>query len=92
MIVSFKHKGLNNFFTDETKKGINPQHAPKLKRLLDRLDAAEKIRDMQFPGSGLHLLEPKQEGVWSVRVSGNWRLTFKFEEGQAYGVDYLDYH
>lgn len=92
MIVSFKHRGLQHFFENGTKKGIDPRHAPRLKRLLDRLHAAEDIRDMQFPGSGLHLLKPTQDGVWSVRVSGNWRLTFRFDQDKAFEVDYLDYH
>ena len=47
---------------------------------------------MRFPGSGLHLLEPKKKGKWAVKVSGNWRITFKFKEGDAYEVDYVDYH
>jgi proteic killer suppression protein len=47
---------------------------------------------MQFPGSGLHLLKPTQDGVWSVSVSGNWRLTFRFDQDKAFEVDYLDYH
>ena len=92
MIVSFKHKGLRDFFETGVKKGIQPEHAAKLRRILDRLDAAEKIRDMRYPGSNLHLLEPKQAGIWSVTVSGNWRVTFTFEQGKAYNVDYLDYH
>ena len=64
----------------------------RLKRILDRLHSAESIRDMAYPGSHLHLLEPKRAGVWSVRVSGNWRVTFTFINGEARDVDYLDYH
>lgn len=92
MIVSYKHKGLRDFFETGTKKGIQPEQANKLRRILDRLHAAEDIRDMSYPGANLHLLEPKQAGVWSVTVSGNWRITFTFERGKAYNVDYLDYH
>lgn len=92
MIVSFKHKGLRNFFETDKVKGINPEHSKKLRRILSRLDAAEDIKDMNYPGSRLHLLEPKQDGIWSVRVSGNWRVTFVFEGGKVYDIDYLDYH
>jgi toxin HigB-1 len=92
MIRTFAHKGLEDFFFDGTKRGIQPKHAGRLEGLLDRLDQAREIRDMNFPGSGLHLLEPKQVGRWAVKVSGNWRLTFRFEEGDVFEVDYLDYH
>ena len=92
MIKSFKHKGLENLFYDGTKKRINPQHVEKIERILDRLNAASEIQDMRYPGSGLHLLEPKKHGRWAVSVSGNWRVTFKFKEGNAYDVDYKDYH
>lgn len=92
MIVSFKHKGLKQFFETGSKKGIQPKHAERLAMILDLLAAATDVWDMNFPGSGLHLLEPKQAGVWAVKVSGNWRLTFTFEAGEARQVDYVDYH
>jgi len=47
---------------------------------------------MNFPGSGLHALKGELDGFWSIRVSGNWRIIFKFEAGDAYDVDYTDYH
>jgi toxin HigB-1 len=96
MIKSFLHKGLNDFFYDGTKKGIQPKHAGKLELILDHLNAASDISDMNYPGSGLHKLEPKstdmEKQVWAVTVSGNWRVTFKFFDGDAYIVDYKDYH
>jgi len=92
MIKSFSHKGLENFFYDGTKKGIQPKHSDKIGDILDRLDAAIVVGDMKFPGSGLHLLEPKRKRKWVAKVSGNWRITFKFREGDAYEVDYIDYH
>jgi len=92
MIKSFSHKGMEDFFYDGTKKGIQPKHADRIGDILDRLDAATGIGDMNFPGSGLHLLEPRKKGRWAVKVSGNWRITFRFEEGDAYEVDYKDYH
>ena len=92
MIKSFKHKGLKEFFYNGTTKGIQAKHANKLADILDLLDAADKIQVMNFPGSRLHKLEPKIENIWSVRVSGNWRILFKFIDGDAYFVDYRDYH
>ena len=92
MIQSFSHKGLEDFFYDGTKKGIQPKHAGKLEEILDRLNQARETRDMNFPGSGLHLLLPKQEIRWAVKVSGNWRITFVFREGHAFEVHYEDYH
>lgn len=92
MIKSFEHKGLEDFFYDGTKKGIKPQHAQKLSDILDRLDAASDIKDMSYPGSGLHQLKGKSKNLWAVKVTGNWRVTFKFENGNAENVNYLDYH
>lgn len=92
MIKSFIHKGLKNFFYKGTKKGINPNHAEKLSDILDMLDAATEIKDMKFPGSNLHLLEPKQNEIYAVSVSGAWRVTFRMEHGNVYIIDYLNYH
>lgn len=92
MIKSFSHKGLENFFFYGSKKGILTQHAGRLALILDYLDAAETVEDMNFPGLNLHRLKGKLKEFWAVKVSGNWRLVFKFENGNAYDVDYLDYH
>lgn len=92
MIKTFSHKGLEDFFYDGVKKGIQPQHAQKLADILDRLDAANDVSDMRYPGSDLHQLKGEMKGLWAVKVSGNWRLVFSFREGNAYIVDYLDYH
>jgi proteic killer suppression protein len=92
VIKSFDHKGLEKFFYDGDKRGIQPAHSQKIADILDRLDASVSIRDMNYPGSNLHKLKGKLEGLWSVKVSGNWRITFKFMEGNAYVVDYTDYH
>jgi proteic killer suppression protein len=92
MIESFRHKGLEDFFYDGTKKGIQPRHANKLMLILDTLDAATTLQDINFPGSGLHQLQPKKDNRWAVKVSGNWRVTFRFEEGNVYEVNYEDYH
>jgi len=92
VIKSFRHKGLENFFYDGSKKGIQPKQARKLADVLDRLQAAKAVEDMNFPGSGLHPLKGDRKGQWAVEVSGNWRVTFSFQEGNAEGVDYVDYH
>jgi len=92
MIKSFKHKGLEKFFRTGNHKGINPNHVFKIARILDRLDAAIYPRDMDLPGYKLHPLSGKEKGIWSVWVSGNWRVTFGFEGQDAIIVDYRDYH
>ncbi len=92
MIKSFRHKGLQKFFFDGTKKGIQAKHAEKLADILDQLNAASEIQDMNFPGSELHPLKGDLRGLWSVKVSGNWRMIFRFEKGEALDVDYVDYH
>lgn len=92
MIKSFKHKGLEDFFYNGTKKGIRPEQAGKIGRILDRLHAASDIIDMNYPGAYLHKLSGDLKGQYSVRVSGNWRIYFKFMDGDAYVVNYGDYH
>ena len=92
MIKSFDHKGLERYFYDGDKRGIQPAHSQKIADILDRLDASVTIPDMDYPGSNLHQLKGKQRGVWCVKVSGNWRITFRFKDGNAYVVDYQDYY
>ena len=92
MIASFAHKGLEDFFYTGTKRGIRPQHATHLAAILDRLDAAHDLRDMAYPGADLHPLRGQLAGFWAVKVSGNWRVIFRFEAGNAYDVNYVDYH
>ncbi len=92
MIKSFAHKGLEEFFYEGTTRGIQAVHSSRLARILDRLDAAQDVGDMDYPGSALHPLKGNLKGHWSVKVSGNWRVTFRFEDGNAHVVDYQDYH
>ena len=92
MVKSFEHKGLQAFFETGSKAGIQPHHAPKLARLLARLDAAKAPEDMNLPGWRLHPLVGGLAGHYSVSVNGNWRLTFRFDGGDAVLVDYQDYH
>lgn len=73
-------------------KGIRPEHASSLARILDRLNAASDIEDVNYPGSFLHQFSGDKKAFHSVRVSGNWRIFFQFADGDAYVVDYDDYH
>jgi proteic killer suppression protein len=92
MIKTFAHKGLERFFRYEEKRGLSTRHLPRLARLLDRLHAAAEPRDMNLPGYTLHRLKGDRKDIWSVKVSGNWRLTFRFENGHAHDVNLEDYH
>lgn len=91
MILSFKHAGLEKFFTTGSKAGIQPAHAKKLEDQLATLDDAENPLDMNFPGWQLYSLRGELVGHWAVKVNGNWRLTFRFEGVDAILVDYRDY-
>lgn len=92
MIKSFKHKGLEDFYTKGSLKGIQPNHAQRLEVLLDRLNASISPKDMDLPGFRLHGLTGAGKGCWSVTVNKNWRITFYFEGHDAILVDYKDYH
>ena len=92
MITSFRHRGLERFFTSGSKAGVRPEHAERLRLVLGRLAAAVNARDMDLPGLRLHRLKGRFKGRWSVTISGNWRVTFAFLGKDAVQVDYEDYH
>jgi len=92
MIKSFEHKGLELFFKTGKKTGIQAVHARRLQIMLTMLHAAKNAQAMNAPGFGLHALKGNLKGHWSVTVSGNWRVTFRFENEDAVLVDYQDYH
>ena len=92
MIKSFKHKGLKKFFTTGSTAGIQAAHATKISDRLAFLHSAVTIEDMNIPGYRLHQLKGKKKDLWAVDVSGNWRIVFRFEDGDAYVVNYEDYH
>jgi toxin HigB-1 len=92
MIKSFRHKGLELFFTAGKKSGIQPHHAPRLRLQLTALDHARQPQDLSATGWRLHPLTGKERGFWSITVSGNWRLVFRFDRNDVELVDYLDYH
>lgn len=92
MILSFRHKGLERFFRTGSTAGIQAKHASKLRLLLAQLEQARTIEDMDTPGLRLHPLKGDRKGTWSVTVQANWRMTFRFDNGNAEVVDYEDYH
>ena len=92
MIRRIRHKGLQRFFETGSKSGIQAQHADRLRPILAQLSVATKPEDMALPGLVLHPLKGDRKGAWSVRVSGNWRITFKFIGADAEVVHYEDYH
>jgi len=92
VIKSFRHRGMERFFRAGSKAGIQAKHASKLRLQLFALDNARQAGDMNAPGWKLHSLAGELKGHWAVSVSGNWRLTFKFEGEDAVLVDYQDYH
>jgi proteic killer suppression protein len=92
VIQSFRHKGLKQMFEDGKVRLVNPSLRARVANLLAVLDAASSARDLAGPGNRLHELQGDQQGVWSATVSGNWRITFRFTDGNAHDVDLIDYH
>jgi proteic killer suppression protein len=87
-----EHKDRNEVISELIESALAPDHARKLEDILDRLDAAAVPADMDYPGSHLHSLKGALADLWSVKVSANWRITFRFENGDIYDLDYVDYH
>ncbi|MFF2051066.1 type II toxin-antitoxin system RelE/ParE family toxin [Leifsonia sp. NPDC058194] len=92
MIRSFTHKGLAAYYRSGSVKGIVPQHAKRLRLILSVLDDAAVPADVDLPAFGLHSLKGDFAGMFSLRVSGNWRVIFAFEGEDVILIDYLDYH
>ena len=92
MIKSFKHKGLKKFFETGNIAGINPAHRQKIRIQLAALDTASVVEDMDLPGFRLHSLKGDKQALWAIDVNKNWRITFEFINGDAYIVNYEDYH
>ena len=92
MIKSFKHKGLEKLFESGNSRGIQSNHAAKLRLQLAALDTAFTIEDIDIPGYRLHSLKGGRKGIWSLTVNANWRLTFEFTDGNVYILNYEDYH
>jgi len=92
VIKSFAHKGLRHFFEVGSRAGIQPKHQERLRLILTVLNSAVAPRDMGLPGLDLHPLKGELAGFWSVNVSGNYRVIFRFQGHDAFDVDYVDYH
>ena len=92
MIRSIRHKGLKRLYEDDDHRGVVSQHADRLRDILVRLDASATVDDMDLPGFRLHSLKGEMKGSWAVTVRANWRVIFRFADGDAFEVDYLDYH
>jgi toxin HigB-1 len=92
MIRSIHHRGLRRLYEDNDPRGVMVEHAEKLRDILARLDAAGAVTDMDLPGFRLHPLRGNLRGYWAVTVRANWRVIFRFADGEASDVDYVDYH
>lgn len=92
MIKPFKHKGLQQLFEAGKQSGIQTKHAKKLRMQLAAIDTAQILDDIDLPGFSLHSLKGSRSGIWSITVNGNWRVTFEFRDGNAYILNYEDYH
>jgi toxin HigB-1 len=92
MIESFRHKALRRFYEQGNRSGLNAHMITKITEILSILNAAETPQDADIPGYRLHPLSGDLKGFWSVRVSGNWRIIFRFENNAVHDVDLLDYH
>ncbi|MBZ5510086.1 MAG: type II toxin-antitoxin system RelE/ParE family toxin [Acidobacteriia bacterium] len=92
MVRSIRHKGLKRLYEEGDPRGVVAEHAAKLRDILARLDAAGTVADMDLPGFRLHPLKGALKGFWAVTVRANWRVIFRFADGDALDVDYADYH
>jgi len=92
MIKSFIHKGLRKFYASGSTAGVQKKHEKKLRLILTNLDQSQEPDDMDLPGLFMHQLKGDRKDIWSVRVSGNWRLTYRFSGRDVEIVNYEDYH
>jgi len=92
MIQKFKHKGLKQLFESDNSSGVKPHHVTRLRKILALLEMAESLDDMNLPGLSLNQLKGDRKGAWAVKVSANWSITFKIQKGDAFDVNYEDYH
>ena len=92
MIKSFRHKGLERFFKKDDARGINAQHGSRIRRILDLIETATAVEQLDVPGMNLHPLKFDRKGDWAMTVSGNWRITFRFADENATDLNLEDYH
>jgi proteic killer suppression protein len=92
MIVGFRHKGLKRLFEKDDASGVRPDLRDKIRTILAQLNEARTIEDMHLTSLRLHPLKGDMKGLWSVTVRGNWRIVFRFADGDADAVELIDYH
>ena len=92
MIQNFRHKGLERLYESGVSSGVDPQHTDRIRKIFALFETAETLEDMDLPGLGLHPLKGNRKGTWAVKVSGNWRITFKIQNGDVFDLNYEDYH
>jgi toxin HigB-1 len=92
MIKSIRHKGLLQYYTEGNGARLPAQFLRKINRILDQLDAVSSVEDIQTMGSGIHALTGDLAGFWSVKITANYRIIFRFEDDSICDVDFLDYH
>ncbi len=92
MIISFRHKGLKQLYEKGDPSKLPPELIRRIENRLARLEAATLIKDLNTPGYFLHQLSGNLKGLWAIKVSGNWRMVFKFEDGDVFDIDLVDYH
>jgi len=92
MIESFRHKGLRRLYEDDYRKALPPELVQRIREILTALEAAETLEGLNRPTFRLHALKGERKGFWAVTVRANWRIVFRFAEGRASEIDFLDYH
>lgn len=92
MIESFRHKGLRRFYQDQDRKGLPADMVERIELILSVLDAAKTIEGVNLPSFRLHALKGELKGFWAITVRANWRIIFRFDDGDVTDVDFVDYH
>jgi proteic killer suppression protein len=92
MIESFRHKGLKRFFEEDDRSKLPPDMVERIRDVLATLDAATTIEGMNRPSLRLHPLKGERRGFWAVTIRANWRIIFRFRDGKAFDVEFIDYH
>jgi proteic killer suppression protein len=92
MIGSIRHKGLRRLYQEDDRKLLPPELVQRIREILTALEAADTLDGLNRPTFRLHLLKGEWKGFWAVTVRANWRVVFRFEDGQALDVDFVDYH
>ena len=92
MILTFRHKGLKKFFENGDAKGLPAQYLIRIRLVLTVLDTISELNEINIPGGNLHPLKGDRKGQWSLTIKKIWRITFRFENGDAFDLDYEDYH